>query len=1172
VFGSIEYLKGLLLAGLCLLNPRGTAQAEEIHWGAESAESLVASYANYENPVVTREYWQGTISNAQDPILNLEPFDIDADESEHLYLKIAAEDANRIQVFFAGTRGGISEENSFRKANVFKDDEVTTYRIDVSNVGAWKGTIHSLRIDVDGSSEGKWVRLYNVGYSKEPVESEGIVALKVLPKEEEGHVMTTDPLSPEEERLALKVPPGFEVQLVAAEPDIQKPINLNFDHRGRLWVSCTVEYPFPATDEENMRDTIKILEDFGPDGRARKITTFADRLNIPIGLIPTEDGAIAWSLPNVYRFYDDDGDDRSDRREHYFGPFEYVDTHGNVSNFHWGFDGWIYANHGFANKSIIHGSDGHEIEMRSGHTWRFRPDGSRVELVGLGQVNPFGIAFDQVGNLYTADCHSKPVYQILHGASYPTFSEADLKDGLGYGPSICEHSHGSTAISGVAFYDADHYPEEYRGNTFIGNVVTNRVNRDRIDRKGGTYKAVLLDDFIKSEDPWFRPVNVKLGPDGALYVADFYNRIIGHYEAPLEHPGRDRERGRIWRIVYKGKEKTRPAEQPRADWSKATTEELIEDLGHPNQWVRFQAANQLSNRDPNGFADRLDGIIKSEPSPPLQKTHALWVLQRIGTLKDSHLDRAAADEDHRVRVHAFRVMAEMAEISQAARKLALSGLEDPDALVRRNAAEALRRHPAPPQLFPLLEGIRTAPKEDIGLIHVLRMAARDQLNLSDTWNLLLESPHLHFYERTLAERIAVGSSTKASAAFLLDYSKRRRLSDSLFEDAAELISRYTENPDDSSFFELVKGRAGKNLVTQIRFLKAVNKGTQERGSRLAGPFLAWADGVADGFMSSSKDEDIDNGIELVKEMKLEGFAPRLDEMAKSEETPSKRRRAACDALLDLDFDAHIERVGSILGDPNEKMDIRKGLGDLLGNYRKDASIDLLVTNLRTAPTGLAATIAGSLAKSEEGAERLVAEVAEGKASPRLLADRDVADRIEDRRNYLNLKPRIRALTQGQPTVEEQIAELMRERKEAFQSAKTDPHRGAAVFEKTCSGCHKIGALGKKVGPELDGIGNRGLDRLLEDTLDPSCNVDQAYRSVILELYSGEMLSGFKQGQEGEVVLLVDSLGEINRIPKEEIQEERTSKLSPMPSNIASDLQEEDFLNLLAFLLEERARD
>src|SRR5262249_35005015 len=148
----------------------------------------------------------------------------------------------------------------------------------------------------------------------------------------------------------------------------------------------------------------------------------------------------------------------------------------------------------------------------------------------------------------------------------------------------------------ITYYAADHFPPAYRDTIFVGNVVTNRINHDKLEPHGSTLKAIQQPDFLVSEDPWFRPVDIKLGPDGALYVADFYNRIIGHYELPLTHPGRDRERGRIWRIVYRGPDGKGKPNAPRADRSRATVAELVQDLAHPNLTVRTLATNQLVER------------------------------------------------------------------------------------------------------------------------------------------------------------------------------------------------------------------------------------------------------------------------------------------------------------------------------------------------------------------------------------------------------------------------------------------------------------------------------------------------------------------------------------------------------------------------------------------------
>ena len=428
--------------------------------------------------------------------------------------------------------------------------------------------------------------------------------------------------------------------------------------------------------------------------------------------------------------------------------------------FTWGLDGWIYACHGFNNESEVKGKDGKPLVMQSGNTYRMKADGSHAEQFTHGQVNPFGLCFDPLGNLYSADCHSKPVYQLLRGAYYPSFGKPN--DGLGFGPEMVQHDHGSTAISGVVYYAADQWPAEYRDSVFVGNVVTNRINRDTIEWHGSTAKGILQDDFLKSDDPWFRPVDLKLGPDGALYIADFYNKIIGHYEVPLTHPGRDRERGRIWRIIYTGKDGVR-SPQPLPDFTKMSEVDLLKELSDPNFARRVLATNQIVARGSESLVQEIEQLIKPGHSNTA-RVHGLWILNRLERLTDRHVVDALNDEHREVRLHAGKIVGSRPEPSAVLMEATRKALIDSDPFVPPSAADALALHPAEDNVRVLLNAREAAKPDDQAFIHVARIALRDQFLDKAKWPSLDDASLTEADMRVLAD-VALGAPNRASSSF-----------------------------------------------------------------------------------------------------------------------------------------------------------------------------------------------------------------------------------------------------------------------------------------------------------------------------------------------------------------------------------------------------------------------
>ena len=991
------------------------------------------------------------------------------------------------------------------------------------------------------------------------------------------HIAETEPLRPDAQLKKMTVPPGFEIQLVAADPDIRKPINIAFDAAGRLWVTETIEYPYAAKEGQG-RDAVKILEDFGPDGRARKITTFADKLNIPIGVIPDTDGkgALVYSIPAIQHLRDTKGTGKADKREVYYSTFGVDDTHGMTGEFQRGFDGWIYACHGFRNTSNVKCKDGStSISMTSGNTYRIKPDGSRIEQYTTGQVNPFGIGIDPLGNLYTGDCHSQPLTMLLRGAWYQSFARPH--DGLGFAPHMNTFKNHSTALCGVTYYAADQFPKSYHDKLFLGDVVLNRVNAYRLDWTGAT-PAAIMEDFITSQDPWFRPVDIKLGPDGCLYIADFYNRVIGHYELPLDHPARDRDKGRIWRVVYRGKPTEPPASaggggpQPVVNLLTADVKTLIETLRHTNLAVRLHAADQLAERIGKDAIEPMLTIVSdiSKQDNGVQKAHAMWVLERLGKLDDGILAAAVKAREKEVRVHAQRILAERKTWTAEHAGMCLTGSADLDPQVKLAAIEAIGKAPKS-LLAPALVVRHEVDPRDARMLYAIRFALREQLkhgqSRSTFGSAVAKMPEKD--HRALVD-VSLGLQEEF-AGFVIETFLGR------FDESVErnrvLIHHAVRYGDKSStewaLDHLAKKHADKPAA-QGQLLKAILQARQERGVALTKEERGRIEPIVANLMSAPATGEQVLGAELAGTLKLAKAQPQLLALVGKSDTPEPLRKACVAALVSLDAKQAIPTFSAMLLNEKEAIAIREQVANALAGTNQAEAHAALVKALSDSPARLQTTIALGMAGSPQGGDRLLQAIEAGKASPRLLQDRAIELRLASAK-IPNVKVRLKKLTQGLPPADQKTQDLITKKRDAFVSFKGDADLGAKVFQKQCGNCHQVANQGAKIGPQLDGIGVRGIERLLEDMLDPNRNVDQAFRTTVITTKVGQTVSGLFLREEGNVVILADKDGRDVRIEKGTIDERRLSPLSPMPSNFAETIGDAEFHHLLAYLLSQRGK-
>ena len=659
------------------------------------------------------------------------------------------------------------------------------------------------------------------------------------------NIRTTEARSPMEEQAGFRLPPGFEIQLYASEPDIGKPLNMAFDAKGRMWLTQSYAYPFADTTG-TAKDKISILEDTDGDGSADKIITFAEGLNIPIGILPVQDGAIAYSIPSIDHYFDRDGDGKVDERKVLYKGFEYKDTHGMINNLVRSWDGWIHADHGFANHSVVAGSDGDTIVLNSGNTFRFRADGSHLEFTTTGRVNPYGYAYDEMGYTYSSDCHTSPIYQLVRGADYPHFSKKST--GIGFGPALMDHNYGSTALAGLEYYLGTQFPEAFRNSFYIGDVVKSRVYRATMRMKGTTPQITWEDEFILSEDPWFRPVDVKLGPDGALYIADFYNRIIGHYEVPLDHPGRDRQRGRIWRIVYSGS----GTKGKFPDWTQVGMEELLTGLDHANLPLRMRVADEIVDRIGKEATGPVSSLLAGAETSDRQYVQGLWILYRLNELSTAQLSEALQSDALLRKVHGLRILFEMgATAHKSLVKLAEQALNDESPHVQRQATMVLAQHPSRQHLQALLRVQQRVSEEDSHFFYAIRQAIRDQLREEELLNWVVEQQWKEAHSRSLAELMR-GVESPLAAHFLTEHMEGLEESIGLTGEFARHAGRYASPAILDRLVSVLKSRTENETKDHYQLFERLEEGLAERGLEMPAKGRAWGVDLARAFLQESE--------------------------------------------------------------------------------------------------------------------------------------------------------------------------------------------------------------------------------------------------------------------------------------------------------------------------------
>ena len=520
------------------------------------------------------------------------------------------------------------------------------------------------------------------------------------------------PLSPEEEQAAFSVPPGFKIELVAAEPDGGKFVAIDFDHAGRMWTMTALEYPLDANEAgaeakalfaRGGRDRVLIFDTPTAPGR-QTAHTFADGLVMPLGLLPYKDGAYVQYGTEVRFYRDANGDGKADGYTNVLTGFGIEDSHLFPHQFTRAPGGWLWLAQGAFNYSKV-ATPSHEVtEFNKTKLARWRPDGSKFETIGWGPCNIWGLVIDRFGEAFIQEANDQgwPMMPFLESASYPLCGDDVPRPYAPPFPKTGEKEMGGTGLSGLAFSEGgDSFPGEWRDVFFLNNPITRKVQAIRVHRgvqpletrnskfetPGNGWQLEHLPDFVLSSDPWFRPVAMTFGPDGCLYVVDWYNKIISHNEVPRSHPERDKTRGRVWRIRHE----SQPHRTNLPNLYQADDRQLLASLKAADTWEVNAAWQEIVDRQAVSLAPALVKLLVDKAQPTDLRIRALWCLESLHKLELAQLGPLSKAPHRALRKEALRALGQGEFDAATTLKLGAAALGDADALVRQEGIRVMAR-------------------------------------------------------------------------------------------------------------------------------------------------------------------------------------------------------------------------------------------------------------------------------------------------------------------------------------------------------------------------------------------------------------------------------------------------------------------------------------------------
>jgi putative heme-binding domain-containing protein len=971
--------------------------------------------------------------------------------------------------------------------------------------------------------------------------------LPVAPAFAQRDAKVPDP-DPELERKTFILANGFEANLWAADPLLAKPIQMNFDAAGRLWVACSESYP-QIKPGAKQNDKVIILEDTKGAGKADKVTIFADDLLIPTGVLPGDGGVYVADSTDLVHFSEPDKSGKATKRRVILSGFGTEDTHHIIHAFRWGPDGLFY----FSQSVYIHSHIETPYGVRrlnGGGVWQFRPESRKLEVLTHGLWNSWGTTWDRYGQPFLTDgAGGEGVNVVIPGAYYASYVGAPkILPGLNPGsPKYC----GAEIVSGR------HLPADWQGNLVTHDFRGHRVCRFVLSPDGSGWSAKLMPDLVKSDHPAFRPVDVKMGPDGAIYVLDWYNPIIQHGEVDFRDPRRDVTHGRIWRITVKD----RPL-VPRPKLVGATVEDLLETFKLPEDHTRILARRVLRERGKKEVEPALAAWVKkldpSKADDEVLLLEALWTYQALDVVEPKLLGVLLHAKDHRIRQAAVRVLSMWHDRLDDPLKLLAERVADDEPHVRLEAVRALGR----------IGDVRAAElalsvmaqRMDRFLDYGLFLTCRD---LQPQWLPAVQQGKFNYgndSRRLLFALQAVGSP--AVVGSLVDLVKQKKVPADGEEGVLTLIATLGNANELNVVFDRAIDKETPERL-RVPLLAALEQAAVRRNVKPYGDLTQVAS-----LLKTDSDAVRAGTARLIGVWKLDALRGDLMTLATSSQSSEPVSTAAFDGLVALGGPQNKTFILGVVDDPKAAAPVRRRALSALTVLDLTLAAGRVEAILALSPDGVGAEAVFDAFIGRKGGPEQLTKALDGK---KLTADAAKVGVRQVRASGRDLPALTEALSKagglGGPLkltakeVDALAAEVLK---------KGDPARGELIFRRKdmlCFKCHALGGSGGLVGPDLSGIGaSAQVDYLIDSLLEPNKAVKENYHAISVITTDGRITVGIQVRRTDTELVLRNAEDKEITIPRNKI-ESTSPAPSLMPSGLVDHLTRAELTDLVRFLVE-----